>query len=682
MAPSEEPEPRRPTAVRFPTGGALALLRRVSDLAASAEPRERALDEMAQGLVGALGCRRAVLYLLSPSGKSLAPAAWAGRGGCPSDLALDGGSPEAVVVRTRDAAAGPQARTSRPDGWGSGVLFVPVRAHGGVVGVLGAEPPGRRRRFRAEEVDVLWALADVAGLAVETRDLLQGNLAKIQQLLALQRVGRQMTSALDTESLLPLVVEEALHLTGADGASVYLREPGDKETLRLCARAGQPAEMDRETVSVGYGIVGWVARAGSGLRVSDRGAGVPDAGSVARKSQLAVPLLSEGGVLGVLAVEARREEAFAPTDEEILSIFASQAAKAIEASRLFQQIRAERDLREGILGGTPNGVVAVDQARRVTLVNEAARRFLRVRETPEGNPVERYLSAPDFLRGLRSILEGRSGLESLEVAVGSGEQEARLLVSIFSLGPGRGATIILQDLTERRRLDERVQRMARLASIGQLAAGIAHEIRNPLTGVAISLDILGQEEGLSGEGRSLLDDINREIDRLEALIRGILDFARPQLGEFRPMRVARALEWHRTFREQCRKKGVRLDFELRSNPKIEGDPDRLTQLFLNLAINALDAVSEGGEVRIWAEQVEETPHAWARVVVEDTGHGMDGPTLNQIFDPFFTTKREGTGLGLSIAYSVVEQHGGRMDVRSRPGEGTRFTVDLPAKEVG
>ncbi len=682
MAPSAGPEPRRQKAVRFPTRGALALLRRVSDLAASAEPRERALEEVVQGLVGAVGCRRAVVYLLSPSGRSLAPAAWAGGGGAPSDLALEGGSPEAAVVRTRTPAETPRTRTSRADGWARGVLSLPVRAHGGVVGVLCAELPARRRRFSAEEVDVLWALADVAGLAVETRDLLQGNLAKIQQLLALQRVGRQMTSALDTESLLPLVVEEALQLTGADGASVYLREQGDEETLRLCARAGQPAGMDRETVSVGYGIVGWVARAGSGLRVSDRGAGVPDAGSVARKSQLAVPLLSEGGVLGVLAVEARREEAFGPTDEEILSIFASQAAKAIEASRLFQQIRAERDLREGILGGTPNGVVAVDPARRVMLVNEAARRFLQVREAPEGNPVERYLSAPDFLRGLRAILEGRSGLESLEVAVGTGEREARLLVSIFSLGPGRGATIILQDLTERRRLDERVQRMARLASIGQLAAGIAHEIRNPLTGVAISLDILGQEEGLSGEGRSLLDDMNREIDRLEALIRGILDFARPQLGEFRPMRVARALEWHRTFREQCRKKGVGLDFELRSNPKIEGDPDRLTQLFLNLAINALEAVSEGGEVRIWAEQVAATPRAWARVVVEDTGHGMDGPTLNQIFDPFFTTKREGTGLGLSIAYSVVEQHGGRMDVRSRPGEGTRFTVDLPAKEVG
>ncbi|NTU60131.1 MAG: hypothetical protein HGA98_03625, partial [Deltaproteobacteria bacterium] len=207
---------------------------------------------------------------------------------------------------------------------------------------------------------------------------------------------------------------------------------------------------------------------------------------------------------------------------------------------------------------------------------------------------------------------------------------------------------------------------------------IAHEIRNPLTGVGISLDILRDEEGLSPGGRELLDDINREIDRLEHLIRGLLDFARPQPPHMRDVKLAKALDWHGTFREQCAKKGVRFDIEMHNNSRIEGDPEKLKQVFLNLALNALEATDPGGAVRVVAEDVSADGLFWARVAVEDTGRGMDAETAAQVFNPFFTTKSEGTGLGLAIAHSIVEQHGGRIEVQSSPGAGTRVVVDLPA----
>ena len=141
------------------------------------------------------------------------------------------------------------------------------------------------------------------------------------------------------------------------------------------------------------------------------------------------------------------------------------------------------------------------------------------------------------------------------------------------------------------------------------------------------------------------------------------------------MRMAKALEWHRTFEKQCGRKGVVFFLDLGPNPKIEGDPEKLKQLFLNLAINALEVTPGGGEIRVRVSSAED---GWVRVVVEDTGPGMDPETLAHAFDPFFTTKNEGTGLGLAIAHSIVEQHGGRIDVESEPGRGTRFTVELPA----
>jgi signal transduction histidine kinase len=488
-----------------------------------------------------------------------------------------------------------------------------------------------------------------------------------------------MTSTLEIGKLLRVVVGEAMRLSGAEGGVLYLLDP-DGETLKLEAWTGASPPPGREQIPVGYGIPGWVARSGAPLRVSDRSDRPSQVSYATRRSQLAVPLLSEGSVLGVLGVEGSNEEAFSEAHEEILGIFAAQAAKAIEAARFFQVIRQERDFRERILGGSPNGVVALDASRRVLWVNEAARRLLKLDGL--GNPVERYLANPHFLESVRRVLRGEEDLSTDEVSFGIGLDARHLRVSTFSTGEGDagGATLILQDVTEQRRLDAQVERMARLASIGQLAAGVAHEIRNPLTGIGISIDILREEQKLSTSGRALLDDMGREIDRLESLIRGLLDFARPQPVRRRPMRAAKALEWQGTFREQCRKKGVRFDWELRANPKIEGDPEKLKQLFLNLALNALEATEPGGEIRIRSELVKAKGASWARVVVEDTGRGMAPEVLAQVFNPFFTTKSEGTGLGLAIAHSIVEQHGGRIDVQSEPGAGTRFIVELPAME--
>ncbi len=645
------PEPTRenPLEKLIPLTSALASARSGEEVA------RRAVE-----VLGTTGFGRACVYRMGPGTTLAEPVAWPEGGSPPPALDLRAGGPEAEAVMARRTVR----ERRHQGGWR---LHVPAQSHDRAVGLVSADaadPDGMEPAARVA--------ADCVALAFENELLHDANEARVRQLLALQRVGREMSSTLDLDRLLRMVANEAVGLTAADAGAVYLRDPGG-DHLVLAAWAGRrPA---RDEVEVGYGIPGWVARQGRPLRVADRGRA--DAPYAERRNHLAVPLLSEGETLGVLALESRGTAPFTSTHEEILAIFAAQAAKAIEATQFFRQIREERDLRDAILSVTPNGVVALDPQRRVVLMNPAARRLLDVRETPEGNPMERYLGRPEFLEALRRVMAGDSPLEQLQIDLGTGPALRNLLVSLVPMGEGspRGATVIVQDFTERRRLDERMQRMARLASIGQLAAGIAHEIRNPLTGMAISLDVLAEEGGLSEGGRSLVADMHAEIDRLEALIRGLLDFARPQPVEARPMRMAKALEWHRTFEKQCGRKGVVFFLDLGPNPKIEGDPEKLKQLFLNLAINALEVTPGGGEIRVRVSSAED---GWVRVVVEDTGPGMDPETLAHAFDPFFTTKNEGTGLGLSIAHSIVEQHGGRIDVESEPGRGTRFTVELPA----
>ncbi|HSH70495.1 MAG TPA: ATP-binding protein, partial [Deferrisomatales bacterium] len=533
--------------------------------------------------------------------------------------------------------------------------------------------------------DRRWLLELAADrIAVETHNQMLAEAVRAATLesQAIDAVSREMNGGSEIERLTELVLRQAVDISGAAGGALYLKDAKDG-ALRLQTCHPASKEWARERIPFGHELVGWVAKNALPRRAPDEGAEGPGGPEDDRKNHLAVPLINAGEVGGVLSLVSVGRQPFTATHERILTVFAAQASKALAAAQLIRVLREERDLRENILAGTPNGVIAVDQGRRVVLMNNAARHLFAAGEaagTQQGNPIERYLPQQAFLQRLQRVLSGAAEVETLELSHGSAARRRDYLINIFRLhrGDSWAATLIVKEVTEQRQLDDEVLRMGRVASLGQLAAGIAHEIRNPLTGVSITLDILREEEGLSAEALEMIDDIGREIDRLEALVHGLLDFARPQPTRHRPMRLAKALDWHRTFREQCRNKGLEFRLELEDNPKIQGDPERLKQLFLNLAINALDATEPGGKVTVRAG-IATHPGRPARAKVEltDTGRGMDESTRQQVFDPFFTTKNDGTGLGLSIAHSIAEQHGGRIEVDSTPGGGTTFRVELP-----
>ena len=500
--------------------------------------------------------------------------------------------------------------------------------------------------------------------------------------VAIKALGDGVALDGDPDALFNLILTHAVSLVGGKAGGFYLVD-GEAGEVRLVAsrpRGEKPIRAGKGSESTIADPTGQMATA---LKAGRDGFALKRLGT----NRVAATVATEGKLLGLLVLAWEGERRFGAVEKRSLAAYAQVAAKFLSAATAIRELEGERDLLENILGGTPNGVIALDQNRRVIMMNKAARRYIlpeRMAEAVKGNPVERYLPQPEFAAKLADVLAKRSDLEKMELNLGEGTGKKNYSLKIFNLsrGPLNGATIILQDLTEQRKLDEEVARMGRVASIGQLAAGVAHEIRNPLTGIAITLDILRDQEKLTRGGTEMIEDISREIDRLETLIRGLLDFARPQDARRRPMRLAKALEWHRTFQEQCRKKGVAFSLELEANPKIEGDPERLKQLFLNLALNALDATEAGGKVTIRATLDASTRlNERVKVEVRDTGKGMDAQTVQRIFDPFFTTKNEGTGLGLSIAHSIVGQHAGAMDVASTPGIGTTFTVNLPCHEA-
>lgn len=239
---------------------------------------------------------------------------------------------------------------------------------------------------------------------------------------------------------------------------------------------------------------------------------------------------------------------------------------------------------------------------------------------------------------------------------------------------------MIQQLDANRREIERLHKreMARaehLATLGELAAGLAHEIRNPLAGIAGVVEIMTNELPAQSPSRTVIAEVHREILHIQAILNDLLSYARPRPPNFHPAdlnaTVQQAVE---LARQQVLTKPVEIKFEANSSlPNVEHDPTLIQQVILNLLLNGIQAISGPGEVRVELLQ----DHDSAVVRVADTGRGISAEALPKIFKPFFTTRKEGTGLGLSLANSIVQSHAGRIEVTSTPGAGTQFKVLLP-----
>jgi signal transduction histidine kinase len=233
-------------------------------------------------------------------------------------------------------------------------------------------------------------------------------------------------------------------------------------------------------------------------------------------------------------------------------------------------------------------------------------------------------------------------------------------------------------------MQEEILRMDRLVSLGEISSGIAHEIRNPLAGIKTTAQAMGEEMDRNDPKREYLNRITREIDRLNDLLKMFFSFAKPQkpnlvhcnvkdiVNEVTPLLIKEITDKKITFIEKY-SPGL---------PKVKVDLNQMHQVFLNLFLNAIQAMPSGGELRIVAEPVASLPlphyHAdYVQVSISDTGRGIPSHILSKVFDPFFTTKAKGVGLGLSISYQIIKKHGGTIRVESQEGKGTTFLITLP-----
>ncbi len=408
-----------------------------------------------------------------------------------------------------------------------------------------------------------------------------------------------------------------------------------------------------------------------------------------------VPCVSEEGTIAVLALGAKTSGApLSSEDVTLLAAVAGQVATAIENGRLYSQIQVKasevdriRKFNENIIESLNDGLVVLDLDDRVLRWNAALERIYGVtHDTAVGDPLSDLFDASFTERLHRARGEQPLGATLYRVPLRSrhaGERRQLLVnAAIVPLrtpeGDTAGTLVILEDITARVHLEEQLQLSDKMASIGLLAAGVAHEVNTPLTGISSFTQMLLEGTDPDDPRTQLLKKIERQTFRAAKIVNGLLNLARPGGSDAAgPVDVNAVINDVLALLEhQLQMANIRLRRELSSTPTVvQGVEFKLQQVFLNLLLNARDAMSAGGWLSI-TSRVEDT---CAVIEVADTGTGIASEDLPRIYDPFFTTKGvgQGTGLGLSIAYGVVKEHSGSIECKSGPDQGTRFTVSLP-----
>jgi two-component system sensor histidine kinase PilS (NtrC family) len=383
-----------------------------------------------------------------------------------------------------------------------------------------------------------------------------------------------------------------------------------------------------------------------------------------------VPLaLAEGGARGAIFVHGAAFVATAALSGYLSEQLRSTGERLAEREGDLAAIRA---LHESIVQSVASGLLTVDREGRVTFLNRAGEQVMGLRsEEVRGRPAARWFAAfqPGSSRDETELVNARG--ERLRVGY-------TLSPLVAADGAPLGHAVIFQDLTRLRAMEEQVQRSERLADLGQLAAGLAHELRNPLASMAGSIELL--RAGARGEEDArLMGIVLREAGRLDQLVTRFLAFTRPEP----PRRGAVALEGLvdealAVFAHDPAAARVRLVRDLAPAPAW-CDADQVRQVLWNLLVNAAHAAGGregGGTVTV---RCGGAPDGEARLAVEDDGPGIPPDELPRIFTPFFTTKAKGTGLGLAVVQRIVDAHGGRVAVDAPPGGGARFTVTLPGR---
>jgi two-component system NtrC family sensor kinase len=523
----------------------------------------------------------------------------------------------------------------------------------------------------------------------ETYDMRQG----------LMDFGRTLSATSALEPLLNALISRLQQVLSVNRIAIFIEDASAASGYRVARAAGLSAavivppdfrEMIRRR-SAETGVV----------RADDLDLMPETTGFVRRALHYYVPCVVRGRMVAVIGLGRSADGALLSSEDvEILRTVSGYVAVAIENSLLYQEqqeraaeLEMLKEFNESIVESVNIGLLAVDPEGRVTRCNSSLEGMLGIsRDEAIGKHVEE-LFEEDFAETLQQLLGGERwrltelrNIYKLHTATRTG----RALILNISLAPLQsefpeqtGVLVVVEDVTSRVRLEEQLQQREKLSSIGLLAAGVAHEVNTPLTGVSSYTQMLLGMLPETDPKHALLQKVRRQADRASDIVNNLLNFSRTGgASEFTEIDVHRVLDDTLQLLEpQLRHSQIETVRSYETDlPKAFGNAGKLQQVFTNLLLNARDAIVDGGRISLVTSSSEDDS---LTIEVTDTGLGIAPENVAKIYDPFFTTKGvgRGTGLGLAVSYGIVQEHSGHITVESTPGRGTTFRITLPTAEA-
>ena len=580
-------------------------------------------------------------------------------------------------------------------------LCVPIKIGERAIGVINAES-SLPDIYSEDDERLLTTLAGQLATAIERLRLLEETQRRLREATLLSNVIALTTSADDLSSALNQVCSEVAHFFQAPQAAFALvnRDSTTAEIVAEYRAPGRSSALGLQIPVAENPSMAYILKHKLPLAVTDAQNDplLAPVHAIMRQREVAsillVPILLSGGVAGTLGIDDLQPRQFSPTDITLMQNVASQVGHALERLNLLAKTQEQARQVQRIMDTVPDGVLLLDEDRRVVLANRAAWRYLStlVGDLKYGEPLASLAgyALDDFLIESPEIPWRELALPGeahriFEIAARPLESQTQK----------EGWVLVLRDVSQERETQARMQVQDRLATVGQLAAGIAHDFNNIMSAIVVYAELLALEPNLSQPSQDRLVIIQQQIQRATSLIRQILDFSRRSVMEQSSLDLLSYIKELDKLLGRVLPENMRLELSYQPGSYlINADPTRLQQVFMNLALNARDAMPSGGilhfelmRFKLKAGNLPPVPDLtegeWIRIEVRDTGLGIQPEVMPHIFDPFFSTKAvgEGTGLGLAQVYGIIKQHGGSIDVHSQIDGGTSFFIYLPALPI-
>ena len=558
-----------------------------------------------------------------------------------------------------------------------------------------------------------------------------------REINALLEISKAIASGLYLEDVLRLIVTVTANVMDSKICSLWILDERDQRLKLKATQSISEEYLKERSLAIGEGVVGHVALHNKPMTIANvLKEPLYKEKELARReglvSMLSVPMCIKDKVIGVINCYTSYPRTFSKSEEEMLSTVANQAAICIENSGLTETLDIDEILRLVLEGVIKN--IGFDRAR-LYLVNERRDvleckmavgvdvekiKGIELPLDPEASIVSRSVMEkkpyiiPDARMDPRvnPVLKEKFNLHSLVVIPLFTKEKALGAIAADHTEPGRRLTQETLDSVMRfaqqaglaiqnasmyqelknfsRQMEEKIQkttadlrktesqliRSEKLAALGQLAAGIAHEIRNPLTSINILIHSLRERLPSENSQQEDLKVIEEEIHRMNEIVDQFLRFAKPASPFLEKTDVLSIVEETlQLLRPQIEKQRIVVEKEFQALPMIQMDREQMKQAMLNLLLNAIQAMPEGGQLTLKGQNSKEGQ--WIHLSIEDSGMGISPKDIDKLFDPFFSTKEGGIGLGLSITHRIIDQHHGKIEVENAPEKGTIFTVWLP-----